>query len=220
MARAITLLQQYARSGLASEIILQRLNDELTLGNDNCMFLTLCAGWLDLQTLQLNFAVGGHTPPSLLRQQHCHSIDQQTGPALGLVAGLTFPINQLQLQAGDLLAIYTDGVDEAFNERAEQFGVAAFNQLLLQDAALPLPALGEAAFSALDAHAGASAQSDDITVMLLRLPNVGSAAPARLVLPVEHGASKTLSAWLGGVLTAAGVKSAAQTDLALVAEEW
>lgn len=219
MARAITLLQQYARSGLASEIILQRLNDELTLGNDNCMFLTLCAGWLDLQTLQLNFAVGGHTPPSLLRQQHCHSIDQQTGPALGLVAGLTFPINQLQLQAGDLLAIYTDGVDEAFNERAEQFGVAAFNQLLLQDAALPLPALGEAAFSALDAHAGASAQSDDITVMLLRLPNVGSAAPARLVLPVEHGASKTLLAWLGGVLTAAGVKSAAQTDLALVAEE-
>jgi sigma-B regulation protein RsbU (phosphoserine phosphatase) len=214
MARAMTLLQQYARDGLAATTILARLNNDLVEGNDNCMFVTLFAGWLDLDTLRLSFASGGHTPPSLRRGSVCHSIEQEEGPALGLSENLEFPYNQLQLQPADLLAIFTDGVDEAFSQQHVQFGIDNFNQLLLTGADKPLQQLGPATFAAVDEHAQGVAQSDDITIMLLQLPTSQS-----LTLAADHTAVRTLADWLQTELAAAQVENAICSDLQLVSEE-
>jgi sigma-B regulation protein RsbU (phosphoserine phosphatase) len=214
MARAMTLLQQYARSGLDAPSILARLNNDLVEGNDNCMFVTLFAGWLDLQSLLLSFASGGHTPPSLCRNQQCLSITQDDGPALGLMEDLAFPGNQLQLQQADLLAIYTDGVDEAFSEDNIQFGIDSFNKLLLDDSAKGLGELGRGIFAAVDHHAGSTPQSDDITVMLLRLPAVRN-----IQLPPDGGALTRLNSWLSSELSTQGVPKPTIGELQLVAEE-
>ena len=214
MARAMTLLQQYARSGLAAEAILARLNNDLVEGNDNCMFLTLFAGWLDLPTGRLRFASGGHTPPTLRRGATCTSIDQEGGPALGLMEGIEFPCNHLQLQPADLLAIFTDGVDEAFNAEGIQFGLDNFNQLLRDATDTPLAELGSATFAAVDRHAGSTPQSDDITVMLLQLP------PHRSIqLTPDNSALPTLNAWMQGQLNAHSLASSLIRELQMVAEE-
>jgi sigma-B regulation protein RsbU (phosphoserine phosphatase) len=214
MARAMTLLQKYADSGLDAPTILARLNDDLVEGNDNCMFVTLFAGWLDLETSMLSFASGGHTPPSLRRGQQCYSIEQEDGPALGLMQGLEFPDNQLQLQQADLLAIYTDGVDEAFSEDNVQFGIDNFNRLLEEGTGTPLGELGPAAFSAVDRHAGNTPQSDDITIMLLQLP-----AKLDFQLATNGTAVASLTAWLAGKLSAQGIAEHIIGELQLVSEE-
>jgi sigma-B regulation protein RsbU (phosphoserine phosphatase) len=214
MARAMTLLQKYADSGLDAPTILARLNDDLVEGNDNCMFVTLFAGWLDLESLILSFASGGHTPPSLRRDQQCYSIELEDGPALGLMQGLEFPCNQLQLQQADLLAIYTDGVDEAFSEDNVQFGIDSFNRLLQEGTGTPLGELGAAAFSAVDRHAGNTPQSDDITVMLLQLP-----AKLDLQLAANGRAVASSTAWLADELSAQGIAAHTIGELQLVTEE-
>lgn len=214
MARAMTLLQQYARRGLDAPTILAQLNNDLVEGNDNCMFVTLFAAWLDLETSLLSFASGGHTPPSLRRGQQCHSIEQDDGPALGLMEDLEFPCNKLQLQQSDLLAIYTDGVDEAFSEDNIQFGIDSFNRLLGEGGHLSLGELGAAAFAAVDQHAGNTPQSDDITLMLLQLP-----AKLNIQLAVNGDAIARMTTWLARELGALGIAAHIIGELQLVAEE-
>lgn len=217
MARATTLLQQYAGADLPPDAILAHLNNQLVEGNENYMFVTLFVGWLDLDSLELTFASGGHTPPSLLRDLTCRSIAQEAGPALGLQEELEFPLNQIQLQPGDLLAIFTDGVDEAFDAGARAFGIDGFNRLLEKNRGESLDAVGETAFAVLDQHAGDTPQSDDITIMLLQLPPIGGRD--RLELRPDDGALATLLAWLQGRLNALSVDSDRGRELLLVAEE-
>ena len=170
MAKAISLLQQFIAAGDSPEYAIAKLNNALESGNDNCMFVTLFLGVLDLASGQLEFASAGHTPPSLLRDDNVTILSQQDGPAIGLSPDLRFPSNTYQLQAGDRLAIYTDGIDEAFNEQAQMFGVQRFNEELAGTSSMPLDGAGEQLFKRVDDFAGATPQSDDITLLLLQLP--------------------------------------------------
>ncbi len=218
MARAVTVLQQQIYSELSPAHALQRLNNELEKGNDNCMFVTLFFAVLDLNSLQLHFSSAGHTAPSLLRDRKCLSVSQEAGPALALMSGLEFPANVLQLQPNDLLAVYTDGIDEAFNVNREQFTTERFNRLLEQSAARQLDELGSSVFEAIDQHAADMPQSDDITCLLLRLPTVAGERSS-LHLADEPGAIDSLLHWLKSACAEAGLDAATSNDLLLVSEE-
>ncbi|MEP5764497.1 MAG: SpoIIE family protein phosphatase [Halieaceae bacterium] len=218
MARAMTLLQQYVNTDLDPGAILFELNNELVEGNENCMFLTLFMGWLDLGSLQLSFASGGHTPPSLLNQAGADSLAQETGPALGLMEDVEFPLNQLQLLPGELLAVFTDGIDEAFNAEEEQFGFDAFNRILSDTAGQSLAAVGQTILAAVHEHQGEVPQSDDITLLLLQPREPGSQRNS-ISLEDDAGAISTLLAWMGQLLDEAEVNTTVQGEAKLVAEE-
>jgi sigma-B regulation protein RsbU (phosphoserine phosphatase) len=169
MARATSLLQQLLGAGETPMSALARLNDELETGNDNCMFVTLFLAELDLTTLAMRFASAGHTPPCLVRAGRVEALSQQDGPALGLARNLVFSANDIQLQAGDRLAVFTDGIDEAFNTAGEMFGTERVVHQLGESADLELEDAGARLFQAVDDHAGDTPQSDDITLLLLEI---------------------------------------------------
>jgi sigma-B regulation protein RsbU (phosphoserine phosphatase) len=222
MARAMTLLQLLADTDLLPHQLLAQLNDDLASGNDNCMFVTLFCGILRLDSLRLDFSSAGHTPPSLLRGDSCTSIEQESGPALALAEELEFPPNQIQLQAGDLLAIFTDGIDEAFNDKAEQFGVDGFNSFLSGAAHADLEQLGSAAYQAIDRHAGGTPQSDDITLMLVALPAAADTRAQKTDSASwrnEPGVVSSFLAWLKSRLAIHACPADIESELLLVAEE-
>jgi sigma-B regulation protein RsbU (phosphoserine phosphatase) len=218
MARAMTLLQQYVFSTLDAGAIMAQLNDELVEGNENYMFVTLFIGWLHLDSLELQFASGGHTPPSLGRDGIVTAVKQQSGPALGLAESQSFPLNKLQLAPGDQFAVYTDGIDEAFGEDMTQFGVAAVNRVLAEHLGHSLEATGQALIDAVDAHQGEVPQSDDITLMLLEPRDPGSAR-TRITLMEDAGAVSTMQAWMAQLLGEAETAPDIQAEMQLVAEE-
>ncbi len=216
MARVVTVLDQQLNRAMAPSTKLELLNNELARGNDNCMFVTLFYGVLNLETLELAFASAGHTPPSLLRDGACVSIEQNMGPAMALRASLSYPNNTLQLKAGDTLAVYTDGIDEAFNPNQEQFTSERFNALLEKQEGAAVAAVGESVFTAVDEYAQGFPQSDDMTCLILSIP-----APAsnQLILDEHtHAISKTLS-WLQQRAEALAIAEDAKRDLLLIAEE-
>ncbi len=176
MARAISLIQQLAGTATPPDQAMMELNNALERDNHSCMFVTLFLGVLDLRNGQLSFASAGHTAPSLLRGGEVRTIDQETGPALGLAKDQLYPGNSVQLMNDDRLAIYTDGIDEAFNEKSEMYGVARLNQALLAAASLTAAAAGKALFTAVREYAGERPQSDDITLMLLDYTSPSAAA--------------------------------------------
>jgi len=167
MARTLTLLQEYAIASPDPSTILERLNASLVENNDACMFATLFCGLLE-QSGVLHFASGGHTPPMLLRNGEAAPIAQEHGPALGVSDGVTYPANRLTLQPGDLLALYTDGVDEAFNPDHQMFGHDRLAKTLAAHATGDVRASGENVLDAVKTFASGASQSDDITIVLLK----------------------------------------------------
>ncbi len=218
MARAMTLLQQYVYSTLDAGAIMAQLNEELVEGNENCMFVTLFIGWLDLETLTLQFASGGHTPPTLVRGSEAATLEQDSGPALGLVEAQVFPLNTVQLSPGDQFAVFTDGIDEAFDPGRHQFGLEEVNRVLAENHGQNLEAMGQALLDAVDSHQAEEPQSDDITLLLLEPREAGSARN-RITLTDDAGAVSTLQAWMAQLMGEAELPLDIRAEMQLVAEE-
>ena len=154
-----------------------------------------------------------------MRAGRALSIEQEQGPALGLAARLDFPRNLLQLQDGDRLAIFTDGIDEAFNEEDEMFGLARFNQALLECRALPAAAAGARLFAALRGFTGETPQSDDICLLLLGIGARRPGVHATIEFAREPGLAARVDNWLRQALAPLLLSQQALGELVLVAEE-
>lgn len=222
MAKAISLMQQLQDDFSEPEAGMARLNDLLEQGNDNCMFLTLFFGVLNLQTGVLRFASAGHTPPTLLHAGGATSLEQESGPALGLAPNQTFSLNTLPLPAGSRLAVYTDGIDEAFNSQAQMFGTQRINAQIEQDADQLAAAAGTSLFQAVDAFAGPTPQSDDITLLMLDWSGAASHTnefAQHHALHLGPQLATRANQWLEHVLEQAGVGPDVIMELTLVLEE-
>lgn len=220
MARAISLIQQLAVTADNPGVAMATLNDALASGNDNCMFVTLFLGLLNLDSLELQYGSAGHTAPSLLRGDAINSLVQAQGPAMGLASKLSFPVNSLQLQPGDRLAVFTDGIDEAFNEEDEMFGLGRCNETLLGSRTLPPAKAGAELFQRLATFAGSRPQSDDIGLVLLDIVGNGETA---LKTGDEFsrgpGLTSRVEKWLHEALAPVALPDEALGELSLVVEE-
>jgi anti-anti-sigma regulatory factor len=93
-------------SDVLSHINTQLSDDVLTQG----LFLTASYVLLDPKTGEMRVASAGHTPMLLMRGNGEHVLLKRTGPALGIVEVADFTEHRLNLQKGDRLILYTDGL--------------------------------------------------------------------------------------------------------------
>jgi sigma-B regulation protein RsbU (phosphoserine phosphatase) len=157
-----------ARDIVEPELILARLNDELSEDNPSFMFVTFICAVFDPATGKLTMANGGHCRPVLLRagEPPCWAV-KNLGTALGFDAGLEFERTELTLRPGDALVFYTDGVSEAFNPADECYGD---DRLIADTAALagqPASTLTATLLAKVHAFADKAPQSDDIAILTL-----------------------------------------------------
>jgi sigma-B regulation protein RsbU (phosphoserine phosphatase) len=93
-------------------------------------FVTAFYGVYDAEKRQLTYARAGHNPPRLLRDGKMKGLDEVGGFPLGIIEDELYPECTLQLQPGDLVFLYTDGITEAKNADGEMFGVEAMDAAL------------------------------------------------------------------------------------------
>jgi sigma-B regulation protein RsbU (phosphoserine phosphatase) len=75
----------------------------------------------------------------------------------------------LNIAAGDLLVLFTDGISEAMNDRGDCFGEAQLAELIEEHGHLPIGELRERILREIAAFVGAAPQHDDMTMILLRM---------------------------------------------------
>jgi HAMP domain-containing protein len=123
MAVTKTLLKANTQDVLSTSIILERINKELSQNNDECMFVTLFFGIIDLTTGMLTYTNAGHNPAHLLNVDgKVNILSEVHGPMVGAMPGIKYEQEQLRLEIDSKLILYTDGVTEAFNNLNEAFG--------------------------------------------------------------------------------------------------
>ncbi|UZP68115.1 SpoIIE family protein phosphatase [Desulfovibrio mangrovi] len=168
MAVTKTLMKGIAEHERDPAAILQRVNEELASDNDNCMFVTLFCGLLNLQTGEFTYSNAGHDAPLLLRAgAPVTALDMPPGLVLGAMSGAPYQCRQMTLAPDDRLLLYTDGVTEAMSPDGELYSADRLRVAASEYKGMSAQALTEHISVALHAHAQECPQSDDITLLAL-----------------------------------------------------
>ena len=145
------------------------VNRLLVESNEESMFVTLFYATFNPVTGRLEFANGGHNLPYVVKKDgSVAQIDCDSGIVLAVLPGFDFPGGAIELEPGDVVFFYTDGITEAMNEAGEEFGDDALAEVLERVAGSNAEAFSEQVVEAVRVHAGEAPQSDDITCLCLR----------------------------------------------------
>lgn len=177
---AAGLLMAMCRSVLRAELLREgdpleavtRLNRLIFTDIREDAFISLALYILDENSSKVQLVRAGHDKAPLLRKG-AGAVEwlKPPGLAIGLDEGSVFErISQLyefEMEVGDSLLIYTDGVTEAENVKEEEFGFERLVNVMLQAAALGAERIVEDMLKALDEFVGEAQQADDITMIAL-----------------------------------------------------
>ena len=150
--------------------LLEKINVELCKDNDRLLFVTLLCGMLDFNTGVVEWASAGHDYPFLINKNHrnIQILPVETGLPLGIEENTTYPLVRSQLESGDTLVLYTDGITEAKNKDDEYFGELRLNHLLGDTSAVSVSELNKAIKDGVSDFVDGYEQSDDITLVCLQ----------------------------------------------------
>ncbi|MBR5368748.1 MAG: SpoIIE family protein phosphatase [Lachnospiraceae bacterium] len=171
-----TIIKGLAESGLAPADVFTRANDKLCEGNDAELFITAWMGYVDLTNGLVHVANAGHNPPILIRDGKAEYIVLKPGLMLAGMEGTRYMEQTLQLQKGDILYLYTDGVTEAMDGEERLYGEDRLRELLSFGENYPEPsgsngiagAVCELVTADIERFVRGAEQSDDITMLCVR----------------------------------------------------
>ncbi|MGD8740246.1 MAG: PP2C family protein-serine/threonine phosphatase [Desulfobacterales bacterium] len=132
-----------------------------------CMYATLFFGVLNPSTGILSYVNGGHEPLYVLNAGNIKDRLKPTGPAVGLMPDIIFQSQEIQLEPGDLLVGYTDGVTEARSPQDEIYTRDRLQSLLtqpLKSASETLERIKTSLFAFIDI----APRSDDVTMLAVQ----------------------------------------------------
>ncbi len=123
MAMSKILIKSRAVDDRAPAKIITRVNAELSEDNAECMFVTAFFGVLNLCTGELIFTNAGHNPPLIRRASgEVEVIADRHGPVAGIMPGEDYGQSTMNMAAGDVLLVFTDGVTEAMDVDDQLYG--------------------------------------------------------------------------------------------------
>ncbi len=146
-----------------------RTNELLHATSPSNKFVTAILVEIDPATGAGRYVNAGHNDCFLLRRDGERvEMLKSTGLPLGMLLGLPYEEKSFQFEPGDLLALYSDGVSEAYDEEENEWGeerLLACLRSVNQDTA---PHVVAKVFQEIDLFAGAAPQHDDITLLILK----------------------------------------------------
>ena len=143
-------------------------NNALCEGNEAEMFLTLWVGVLDLTGRSLTFVSAGHNPPVLLRGGEASFLKCKNGFVLGGMEGMKYKETVAQLEPGDTVLLYTDGVTEAEDNDHALFGDDRLLACLTGRSDADPGAIIAAVKQSIDAFINGNSQFDDMTMLCFK----------------------------------------------------
>ncbi|MCQ2174450.1 MAG: SpoIIE family protein phosphatase [Bacteroidales bacterium] len=173
MVTTLALFLNITRREDDARKIVTETNALLASKNFYSMFCTMFLGVFDPETGRLDYCNAGHNRPILFRASDGKAsfLDVKANIAMGIMEDFPFVSEEVYLNRGDALFLYTDGVTEAEDTGKALFGDAATLETV--DRTFRIPGLDAGArieriYEALQKHTGKAAQNDDITMLMIQ----------------------------------------------------
>jgi sigma-B regulation protein RsbU (phosphoserine phosphatase) len=164
--RASLMSQDVAHDEVA--VVLARLNQFLHRSVEPGKFVTAFLGVLDGASGRLVYSNAGHNAPLVVSADGAVARLEAGGLILGILEEAAYETGEVTLAPGDRLALFTDGVTEAMDERDEQWGEERLVELLRSGAGLDSAALVGRIVEAVRRFEGDRGASDDVTLIVAR----------------------------------------------------
>lgn len=219
MVIAKTLIKNHAQMGLSPAEVFSKTNRMLCEGNEAGLFVTAWLGILDTEANTLTYVNAGHNPPLIKRAGGPFEyLRSRPGFVLAGMETTVYRQNVIDMNPGDRLFLYTDGVTEATDVEKRLYGedrLVSFLNAHPNDNVYDTLANVR---SDLDAFVGAAEQFDDITMLILDFKGKESALTERS-FPAAVEELPNATAFLEEQLEAVGAPMPAVMQLSVALEE-
>jgi len=158
-------LRTLITAGLRGADVVTKLNAHLCANIPSNRLVTFFYGELDRTTGMLDYVNAGHNPPFILRADGPSERLAPTAMALGILPEASFELFAAELEPGDRMLLYTDGITEATNARDEEYGDARVERWLRDHRGADGRALIEGLVEDVVRFASPVRPRDDMTLM-------------------------------------------------------
>lgn len=164
------LIKNYAMMGYSPAQVLEQTNNSICMNNKEDMFVTVWYGVLEISTGKITAANAGHEFPIIKKQGGKYELLQDKhGFVIGGMEGMKYTEYEIQLDSGEMLFLYTDGVPEATDSENNMYGtdrlLEAMNSKEHTD---PLELLGSITDN-VDQFVGEADRFDDMTMLAVTI---------------------------------------------------
>lgn len=164
-----TIIKGLAETGMAVNSVFTRANQRLCENNTIGMFVTCWMGVIDLETGLVTYSNAGHNAPVIRRAGgKFEFLNAKRQLVMAGMDNTQYTLGELQLNAGDTICLYTDGITEAADSKRNMFGNQRFLDALNRDPDVDTRQLCKNVHNELDEFVGDAEQFDDMTMLNLR----------------------------------------------------
>ena len=213
-----TLIKDH--TGLHDDLgkVFTEVNEILCASNSEEMFITAFEGVLNLKTGELRYVNAGHEIPFLCRKGGVFEpFKVRAGFVLAGMQGIRYRAGSMQLEPGDKIFQYSDGIPEAINSQKEAYGMERLESVLAKNSEKAPAELLPLVKADLNAFVAEADQFDDITMLCVEFK--GSGQKAELLLSPDAAACKTVEEFLDTTLGSWRIPMKAVSKLQIAADE-
>ena len=156
-------------TGLAIDQITSRINNLIHKNTGYDKFITYFLGVLDAEAGTFTYVNAGHNPPYLFHKDRSFQTLTEGGLILGMMPDAPYATETVNLEPGDCLVLFTDGVSEAMNAEEEEFEEKRIEACVQENYALDARGILEALRRAVEEFSEGQPQADDITILVLKM---------------------------------------------------
>lgn len=169
MAICQTLMRSTAFNNTSVTDCLNHVNSMLSRDNPQFMFVTLFYGVLNLKTHVLEYGNCGHNPPCLIKNDGAVVfLERSTNIPLGILNDFQYEARSIQLEPGEGLVLYTDGITEAMDAESNLYTENRLLSFLKQSGTATSRDIIKGVVEEVYSFASGAPQADDITTVVLQ----------------------------------------------------
>jgi sigma-B regulation protein RsbU (phosphoserine phosphatase) len=170
MANLQATIRALVPTGLDLPALTARVNDLICDNTGSDKFITFFWGFVDTAARTLTYVNAGHNPPYLVRADGSHVRLDRGGMILGVLKTVVpYDSGTVSFSPGDVIVLFTDGVSEAMNREGNEYGEQRLEGVIRRCISCCAQEMTDAIHRDIVEYAGGAPQSDDITMMILRV---------------------------------------------------
>jgi sigma-B regulation protein RsbU (phosphoserine phosphatase) len=155
-------------AGHEPERVVEDVNREICRNTGDESFISFFLGQLRPESGSLRYTNAGHNAPVLVRQDGRIELLEDGGLLLGIFPEATYEVGSVELEPGDVLALYTDGVTEASNPEGDMFGEERLMETLTRHRDASAPELHRRLLAEVQRFQAGNVPDDDLTLVLVK----------------------------------------------------
>ena len=168
MANLQATIRGQTHSEISAKECIRRANRLLYQSTDIEKFVTLFYGTLDFSKHQLCYCNAGHNDPMLFSKTTSPRVLRTGGLILGIMDEAAYEQEVLSLRSNDVLVVYSDGITEAMDSMEQEYGEKRLQRVVQENHQNSAAELIEKIVASVREFAGATEQSDDMTIMVVK----------------------------------------------------